>query len=76
MSTLNAKCRASFYEWLEDIDADDLKNFVFGNRISRNEFKSNNFKLAYAGVRQTTAPPEPLSKHVLTIIIRYRMVNR
>lgn len=71
MSSLNAKSRASFYEWLENIDADDLQNFVFSNRISRNEFKSNNFRLYYAGVRQTL--PHPKSFHYTFLSVTSRI---
>ena len=51
MASLNAKYRASFAEWLENIVDNDLQLFVFANSNTSEGFGSNDFNLVYAGVR-------------------------
>ncbi|CAF9918685.1 MAG: hypothetical protein ALECFALPRED_000784 [Alectoria fallacina] len=50
MATLNTKARANFEEWLENIDDNDLKLFVFANTTDEGEFRSDDFKLVHSGV--------------------------
>ena len=58
MSSLNAKCRANFAEWLENIADHDFQTIVFANTgTAKAEFGSEDFCLYYTGVRWNSIHP-------------------
>ncbi|KAF6231878.1 hypothetical protein HO173_009961 [Letharia columbiana] len=61
MAALNTKSRANYEEWLESIDDNDLKSFVFANTALEVEFGSDDFKLVYSGVSEG----EPVDCHMI-----------
>ena len=52
MSTVNAKCRAGFDEWLKSIPACDLELYVFTDAAKIVDFGSEDFRLVNRGVSQ------------------------
>lgn len=59
MAALNTKSRANYEEWLESIDDNELKSFVFANTALEVESGSDDFKLVYSGVCPNLSSPHP-----------------